>query len=92
MKAITKVTTLLLSSLLALLGFGGCRSAKKAQREMEAEQHRMDSIARADLERQEQEEALRQRQKEIERQRARENEIRVLYGPPPSRFIKNIDK
>ena len=92
MKAITQVTTLLLSSLLALLGFGGCRSAKKAQREMEAEQQRMDSIARAAWERQEQEKAMRQRQKEIEERRARGNEIRVLYGPPPSRYIKDIDK
>jgi len=80
MKAITRVTTALLSGLLILLGFGGCRSSKRAAQKAaeEAEQARLDSIQKA------------QQQPQSIIGKDDPTRIRVLYGPPPARYRKDI--
>lgn len=70
----------MLSGLLVLLGFSGCRSSKraaeKAEAERAAEQARQDSIDRAN----------NPATPVIKPDDPRV--IRVLYGPPPARYRK----
>ena len=85
MKPITRFTTALLSGLLLLLGFGGCQSSRRAARKAaekaeQEEQARQDSINKA---------------YGPDRPILKPDDpgrIRVLYGPPPTRFRKNLDK
>ena len=80
---ITRITTALLSGLLVLLGFGSCRTSKraaeKAEAERAAEQARQDSIERANNP------ATPIVKPDDPRM------IRVLYGPPPARY-KQVEK
>jgi len=88
MKAINKLTTVVLSSLLVVLGFGGCKSAKKAAqiRAEELERQRL-------LQEQDSLERLRQAQEELDFRKRQEREpMRLLYGPPTMRYVKDLDK
>lgn len=90
MKAITKLTTIVLSSLLVLLGFGGCKSSKKAAQLRAEELERLRSLQEQDsLQR------LRQEQQELEFRKRQERDRepkRLLYGPPTMRYVKDLDK
>ena len=90
MKAITKLTSVVLSSLLVLLGFGGCKSSKKAA-QLQAEE-----LERQRLMQQEDSlELLRRQQEELNfrKRQERDNEpMRLLYGPPTMRYVKDINK
>ncbi len=85
MKPITRLTTALLSGLLLLFGFGSCRSAKRATARSaeEAEQRRLaaqrDSIEKA--------QGTAPVVKPTDPGR-----IMILYGPPPARYRKDLDK
>lgn len=76
MNKITRLTTIVLSSLLVLLGFGGCKSSKKATKD--ENQSTTDSVRVTD-------QPIHVRPDDPTR-------IRVLYGPPPARFRQNIEK
>ena len=73
MKRITKLSTLLLSSLLVLLGFGGCKSVKKASKD--ENQAGKDTVNIIDV-------------KDRPIRPDDPSRMRLLYGPPPSRYRK----
>lgn len=73
MKKITKLSTMVLSALLVLLGFGGCKSVKKASKD--ENQTAKDSISYDQL-----------KGRPIEIQKDDPTRMRVLYGPPPSKY------
>ena len=83
MRPITRLTTAFLSGLLILLGFGGCRSSKRAA-EKAAEAARAADEARLDSLRR-----IQQRPQPFVRPDD-PTRIRVLYGPPPARYRKDI--
>lgn len=94
MKLITRLIVPILSGALILLGFGGCKSAKKAaaRAEEQAEEQAREQAERERLREMERQDSI-QRAEEIRRRTRPDNEpIRVLYGPPPSSYLKNIDK
>lgn len=82
MKTMTRLTTAFLGSLLMLLGFGSCRSSKRAAQKAEEKQlaeeiARMDSAAKA----------MQPPIPRIEPPRKEDpSRIRLLYGVPPTRF------
>ncbi|MCR5180944.1 MAG: hypothetical protein K6C30_06995 [Bacteroidaceae bacterium] len=70
MKKITRLITVVLSSMLVLLGFGGCKSVKKAAKE--------DNRTTTD--------AVKITDEPIQVRPDDPTRIRLLYGPPPTRF------
>ena len=75
MKRITKLSTMILSGLLVLLGFGGCKSVKKASKD--DTQTAKDSVIITDL-----------KGRPIQVRPDDPTRVRVLYGPPPSSYRK----
>lgn len=85
MKTMTRLTTAFLGGLLVLLGFGGCRSSKRAAKEGLAAEEiaRMDSAVNA----------MRPQIPRIETPSKEDpSRIRLLYGVPPTRFQDRINK
>lgn len=80
MKTITRVTTALLSGLLLILGFGGCRSSKRAaeKAQRDSEQARQDSIDRSNN-------PVTPIVRPDDPRR-----VRLLYGAPPVRYRNDI--
>lgn len=76
MKKITKLSTVILSSLLVLLGFGGCKSGKRAAKE--ESQAAKDSSSVTNIP-----------GRHIQIRPDDPTRMRVLYGPPPSRYRNN---
>ncbi len=70
MKQITKLSTWILSSLLVLLGFGGCKSSKKAVKD--------DSQTSVDT--------VKVTKRPIVVRPDEPGRVRVLYGPPPAQY------
>ena len=75
MKQITKLSTMFLSALLMLLGFGGCKSAKKAVKD--------DGQTVGDT--------VRISDRPVQVRPDPPGRIRVLYGPPPAQYRINKD-
>jgi len=76
MKKITKLSTIFLSSLLVLLGFGGCKSGKRAAKE--ESQAAKDSSSVTNM-----------RERPVQLRPDDPSRMRVLYGPPPVRYRNN---
>ena len=88
MKTMTRLTTAFLGSLLVLLGFGGCRSSKRAAQKA-GEALAAEEIARMDS-------AVNAKRPPIPRIETPSKEdpgrVRLLYGVPPTRFQERINK
>lgn len=75
MKPFTRIAITVLSGLLVLLGFSGCRSTKKISKEKEKEDIIRDTIR-----------VIKQRPERDPTQ------FKVVYGPPPSAYRKDLMK
>ena len=83
------ITNILLSSLIAMLGLGACKTSKKAEALRQAEmreQLRMDSIARDHAVKMEERARQIEEQERLKRE-ARKKELKVVYGPPPVKYV-----
>ena len=90
MKPFTKLTTAILSSLLLLLGFGGCKSSKKAAKNAE-EQQLAEEIARIDSIAKSMQDSVRIRQAPRSKPILKPDDptrVRALYGVAPVQFRK----
>ena len=76
MKRITKLSTVVLSGLLVLLGFGGCKSAKRAAKD--------DGQAQQDT--------IKGSPKPIQIRPDDPTRMRLLYGPPPVSVRQSQEK
>ena len=81
MKPITRLTTAMLSGLLIILGFGSCRSSKRAAAKA-AEEARIAEEARQD--------SLRRAKQQPIIGPNDPTRVRVLYAPPPARYRQDI--
>ena len=95
MKKIRQLFNLVLSAVIVTLGFGSCVSQQKyqaVQKEYQAAQEEIGRLNAENAKMAAEVNALHQRLGKIEEYKRSMEERKVVYGPRPTEFKKDIDK